>query len=1303
MSIIKRAALASAMVSVLVMGVATTAYSKTSTTSGVFTADTTTVTAGSIINLSILGLNAQGKVDTQGQQYGSRIVAMVTSAQGKVQAEGDSGLTDQEGQFEATVADEGGATRYVRLNAGVAKLSIYYPVETGGSTDNVTITLQEVIEDSTGGGTEVNVIDNTEKVITINQADQTVKLLDIVGFSKGNADKMGLSDSALIDESNGAISVYSKQINAFYVGAYNGIYGGIDGAMTAGEEGGQVTVVAYRKYNIRHEFVDGKTSNKIATDTTTSISKSELKKDANGEPEVTIEEGSYVQRLSDGVLLKVTLVNGKPEQDPNGDIVIVADTRSSTTIKKSALVPEGNEPKVLSRKAYVTEVSILNGIITGIIGTHPVILDDLNKPLEDEQGDIIIGGYELPITSSTQVFDDATLADDYGTPITGLQDETGTPDTASRRGVRNGNQPVVTNSIIDGVFVLGDPLTPVVYGEEPNPAINGPIELTLRPTLGNDDPILVLGEMVKGVANFSIPSSVNKAKLYYMEAKLELGGTSISSVDLYNNDTLLVRPVDIAVKLELYSQKKTIANMVDTSGTTTPFTPQGTEVWACVLDKYGNKTETAEGKTVSLKEESGSSLFKEAAINELLTIGVNASCSSKVLLGVSSMRADQTGATKLIASDTANKLTQSEPVDLKVVSQQLKASQTSYFAGAFDAGKSIMVDSGGAFEIAKYVIEGNGTISPNGNTVSGATATTFTIEVIKGGTEKVNAVLSKGEKLLGIRFQKATKGNEEYLISDENALYGEVVVLSDLAADIIPASPSKYEMLDGHGQPLLSMEAIRKETADLPRAIVLFNENNLKLTDNYDNRVGHSDPLNLKSVNSECEQGDCSIDYRANDLGNDIYGLTYDPAKFSGEEEVSFTFKEPDLTGSNVAVLVSILPELDDILLDVESNKIPSNGVVPVKVTTWDQQDPSKPFESEEGLFLTVTAPTDVVVRVKSVDADGTEKGPIATDGKIHWSDERSRMILAVNVTGATTGTFTLTVRSGDGDITATQEFEITSTFEEFKVEPTEVTVISGQTASVTIAGGSGSYSVASDDETVASAAINEDGTTVTVTAAEVEEAADTTVTITDDDSSKTVTIAVSVIAPANEEECQGEGNVYVDGECKQLPPTGGVEGGSSAIGPDGFTTSDAEFSGGWTDSGTYSSSLELQNGTDVTLTQVIRFDSAHDDEEVEIIAVLDLLMPPTGIGGVHYWYIVSGTRGFVGPTLGLDMGDIDALETHTVVADEPKVMGPYLFEDLSLGDLVGDFNFYFGYRVVDGDGTIYFSGVPSTLKARGK
>ncbi|RKZ42166.1 MAG: hypothetical protein DRQ41_07295 [Gammaproteobacteria bacterium] len=1224
------------MVSVLVLGVATTAYSKTSTTSGVFTADTTTVTAGSIINLSILGLNAQGKVDTQGEQYGSRIVAMVTSAQGKVQALGESGLTKDEGKFEATVADEGGATRYVKLNAGVAKLSIYYPVETGGSTDNVTITLQEVIENSTtgGGGTEVNVIDSTEKVITINLADQTVKLLDIVGFTRGNADnKMGSSDSAIILD-DGTVKVYDESQNAFLVAKESvggskivggGVYGGIDGAMTAGEEGGQVTVVAYRNYNIRHNLVDGKGTTNYVAAIGDAISESGLKEDASGNVVVqTDSSGNYVK------------------DDSGKRYNVLLDDNTGELLKDGS----GNIVTTESPKEDVSD--LLNGV---------ELVDVIGNP-----------------------------KDENGNPST-TQDETGTP-SSTRSGVRS-SKIYVTNSIIDGVFVLGDPQTPVVYGEEPNPAINGPIELTLRPVYGNDEPILVPGEMVKGVATFSIPSSVNKAAIYYMEAKLELGGTSISSVDLYNNDTLLVRPVDIAVKLELHSQMKTIANMSGVAGT---------QVHVCVLDKYGNQTKTAELKTVSLKEESGSSLFKEAAINELLTIGAKASCSISKPLDVSDMRADQTGATKLIASDTASKLTQSEPVDLKVVSQQLEAIQTPYFAAAFDAGKSIMVDSGGAFQITKKIIESTGAVA-GGKTLSNATATTFTIEVINGGYEKVNAVLSKGEKLLGIRFQKATWGNEEYLISDENALYGEVVVSSDVADDIIPASPSKYEMLDGHGQALSSMEAIRKETAELPRSIVLFNENNLKLTDNYDNRVGNSDPLNLKSVNGECEQGDCSIDYRANDLGNDIYGLTYDPAKFSGEEEVSFTFKEPDLMGSNVAVLVSILPELNDILLDVESNKIPSNGVVPVRVTTWDQQEPSKPFESEEGLFLTVTAPTDVVVRVKSVDADGTEKGPIATDGKIHWSDERSRMILAVNVTGATTGTFTLTVRSGDGDITATQDFEITSTFEEFKVEPAEVTVVSGQSASVTIAGGSGSYTVASEDETVASAAINEDGTTVTVTAAEVEEAANTTVTITDDDSSKTVTIAVSVIAPANEEECQAEGNVYDDGNCQQLPDTGGEGGeGSTAVDANGnLTTSAAEFSGGWTNTGTYATSVEIsKDGGNVDAVQVIRFDPAHVGQEVDIILILAVQLQPT-FGSIYWWYVVD-TTGIVGPTLTLDIAGIEALETHTVVADEPKVMGLYKFEDLALG-IVADFMSYFGYRT--SDGTVIFSGEPITLKVR--
>ncbi|RKZ72919.1 MAG: hypothetical protein DRQ57_16080, partial [Gammaproteobacteria bacterium] len=182
------------------------------------------------------------------------------------------------------------------------------------------------------------------------------------------------------------------------------------------------------------------------------------------------------------------------------------------------------------------------------------------------------------------------------------------------------------------------------------------------------------------------------------------------------------------------------------------------------------------------------------------------------------------------------------------------------------------------------------------------------------------------------------------------------------------------------------------------------------------------------------------------------------------------------------------------------------------------------------------------------------------------------------------------------------------------------------------------------------------------------------------------------------EEECQAEGNVYDDGNCQQLPDTGGEGGeGSTAVDANGnLTTSAAEFSGGWTNTGTYATSVEIsKDGGNVDAVQVIRFDPAHVGQEVDIILILAVQLPPTF--GSIYWYVVD-TTGIVGPTLTLDIAGIEALETHTVVADEPKVMGLYEFEDLALG-IVADFMFYFGYRT--DDATIYFSGEPITLKVR--
>ncbi|MDM8563598.1 hypothetical protein QUF54_09615, partial [Candidatus Marithioploca araucensis] len=182
-------------------------------------------------------------------------------------------------------------------------------------------------------------------------------------------------------------------------------------------------------------------------------------------------------------------------------------------------------------------------------------------------------------------------------------------------------------------------------------------------------------------------------------------------------------------------------------------------------------------------------------------------------------------------------------------------------------------------------------------------------------------------------------------------------------------------------------------------------------------------------------------------------------------------------------------------------------------------------------------------------------------------------------------------------------------------------------------------------------------------------------------------------------EECEAEGNASIDGECKELPNTGGgSDEGSVAVTPEGqFITSEAQFSGGWTeDGGEYQTSLTIsKEGADVSAIEIIRFDPAHEGQEVEILLILSInnLTP----FGPTYWYFVNQASQFVGPALELDIAALEPWQTHDVVKDEPLVMGPYNLNNLILP--VADWSFYFGYRT--SEGTIYFSAVPITLIVR--
>ncbi len=1081
MSNLKRTALASAMASVLVLGAATTAYSETtdttdylntSTKSGVFTVDAMTVKAGSKVNLSINGLNATGEVDTQGEQKGSTIVAMVTSSKGEVECPGESGTLPTACFFEADVT--GGTTRYVKLVAGLGRVNISYPVEAGGSTDTINITLQEVF-DNKAGGTTVNVIDSTQKIINIDYADLDVALLDITEFTGGiNEDK---------DAANG----------------------GIDGITTAGKEGAQVKVVAYKDIKI-----------------------------------------------------------------------------------------------------------------------------------------------------------------DYA---------------------------------------MGTPDTPEVSGSITNKAVNGILTLVLRPksseSVGGNtatESITLTGNMSKGEATVSIPTEVTEAAKYYMEATLE-GYEGLSSVDMYNDDTLEVNPVLKAKKVGLYSEKTTISDNADAIS--------GTQLKACMLDQYGNKTEAGNSLTVNLKD--ATEHVSNTAISFLFSATDVCVSNSTTILGDVIDEALEFGTAEMIAhikNQTA--IADSDVVSLKIVPDQLVASILFTGKAPVQAGVSITKNVLGinAFQVNK----------DDGNVVNTGGPTTMEIRHMYNGwqLEKTEGTIGQDTDQLGARFDKSSSDsatgssykNEYYVLATTEGTYGEVVVQAALSVpDIIPASPSKHKMVDGHGQEITSIKATKVKDSDPVEYRALVRENSVKMEDALGNETSPSLSVDLLSSNGTVENGDLN----ANETAGNMSSVTYDPISFvGGDDLVQFVFKEPKLTGSDLTVEVPVNQELEEIKLEVESDKIPVNGMVPVRVTSWDQF--GELYAHSKGVFLEIDAGSEVAVRVYYVDKEnGQEEGPIANNTLINNSKVNDRSVLAVYALNGTTGSFTLNVRDADNAITASQTFEITRKFEDFTVDPTEVTVISGDTTEVTLAGGSAPCTAVpadeDEDEAVATVTVNEDCTAATITGVSAEEA-ETTITVTDADN-RIVTIAVKVIAPATQEECEGEGNVYVDGECQALPSTNNsaVGGQAGVMTSAGITfTSNAQFSGGWSlDGGPYSASA-INGGEELTLSVIIRFDPAHVGEEVDIVVPLMILLDPPFSPYPPFWFQYSWEYGFV--TWDMTTGafneatgaGLDAIMEipHEIVADEPLVLGPYEF-----GKLPADFpssivDFYFGYRLDNGE--THFGVIPVKL-----
>lgn len=197
-------------------------FAATTTVSGQFILDKTTVAAGGSINLAILGLDAEGKVDLFGEKSGSTIMAVVSTNKGEFASnQGSAKPFDAadlsvplDGSFAAQV-------RYINLTNGNGQVNISYPATAQGE-DTVTVELQERLP-TTGSQVEFNTIAKTVKKIQITAADTTPKVLDIWKFMASATDSAGMSDMTYAD--------------------------GIMGQMTAGVDGAQITVKSTKNPN----------------------------------------------------------------------------------------------------------------------------------------------------------------------------------------------------------------------------------------------------------------------------------------------------------------------------------------------------------------------------------------------------------------------------------------------------------------------------------------------------------------------------------------------------------------------------------------------------------------------------------------------------------------------------------------------------------------------------------------------------------------------------------------------------------------------------------------------------------------------------------------------------------------------------------------------------------------------------------------------------------------------------------------------------------------------------------------------
>jgi hypothetical protein len=505
----------------------------------------------------------------------------------------------------------------------------------------------------------------------------------------------------------------------------------------------------------------------------------------------------------------------------------------------------------------------------------------------------------------------------------------------------------------------------VVGDEDLQGTTRAPIHVNLKLQQPNRGEVIYedTQRLIRGEATFTVTDEITEAGLYDVIVSLEGKEEMINNVRMLSKDTLRVWPRSTAAKSMLMADKTRVARaagaLFGSDGHCNgSLVCQGTKLTLKLLDEFGNEMTSHPDH----KDSVAHTLTVKDSNNVFATRTIPFSTNEvekELVLGDDSGEILKTGTSSLAA--TGGSLANSNVVAIQVVDNSLSAVATDLFAYNPDPDPENRNDqkAGTEFDAFKVVIKNNA-----GQTLPVGSANTSNPGPIKvttsmGESITVERKLDPDKKdIIEVYFETATdKGTDtdnKYLLTDTGGKYGQVWAEG---SKMIPAAAFKVTLHNAIGDEIMKVNP--RYDLEKKRYITKLPERNFLMQDAYGNEITENvGEFSVSSANATITYNNTkgsNVGEVARNPGGEVH-LAYNPSAFSGEDKITMTFKKPALSSKTLQITTAIPEALDtglgDIVSYIETNDLPVNSEVALKVETLDKQ--GKLFKNES-LVLTVT------------------------------------------------------------------------------------------------------------------------------------------------------------------------------------------------------------------------------------------------------------------------------------------------------------------------------------------------------------